>query len=158
MTGRITRRSLLIGAICWASPVAAGPNDIARAIHEALNFSRTRAGLTPLRANDRLTRAARGHAATMLRTGEMSHTAGGTRLTGRVRKAGYTYRRISENIAWVSRRNASDIVLARTFHSMWMGSSGHRKNMLDARVSEVGVGVVQAGRKTYAVQVFGHPK
>ena len=107
--------------------------------------------------NKRLGWAAQTMAETMLRTGEFSHSAGGTSLATRVRATGYRYRRISENLAWASRRSASDDQIARVLMDGWMKSAGHRRNILDSQVSDIGIGVAKRGFKTYAVQVFGRP-
>ena len=41
----------------------------------------------------------------------------------------------------------------------WWQSGGHRRNMLDAEVTDIGVAIAQSGRTGtyYAVQLFGRP-
>ena len=48
----------------------------------------------------------------------------------------------------------SDKEIARTFHRIWMKSSGHRKNILNPNFSKIGVGVKRRGNRFYATQLF----
>src|SRR5262249_29747418 len=78
----------------------------------------------------------------------------------RVADYGYDYCLVAENIAY--RSSSSELSakkLARGFMKSWKKSTGHRKNLLDPDVTEIGLGV--AGGKDgqyYAVQDFGRPK
>lgn len=153
----IARRTLIVGALCAAVPARAAPQDIARALLAATNSARAGKGLPPVSWNQRLARAGQQQAKAMLQSSNLSHTAGGTGLTARARHVGYRYGRITENIAWLSRRSATEAEIAGAIHSMWMNSAGHRQNILDRRVTEIGIGVARSGSSTYAAQVFGRP-
>ena len=154
----LNRRVLVAGALAvLAAPSRAGADTIASLLYEATLATRRANNRGSLSLNKRLGWAAQTMAETMLRTGEFSHSAGGTSLATRVRATGYRYRRISENLAWASRRSASDDQIARVLMDGWMKSPGHRKNILDNQVRDIGIGVAKRGFKTYAVQVFGRP-
>jgi len=67
---------------------------------------------------------------------------------------GYSFRHLAENIAWVETYEEEPYVAHRIIRG-WMRSSGHRRNILDRKLTELGVGVAQSGNRRYAVQVFG---
>jgi uncharacterized protein YkwD len=97
--------------------------------------NRERAGndLPPLECDPRLSDIAQGHAEDMARRDYFSHTApGGVGMKERLAAAGITYHLAGENIAWGDR--GAESVVRR-----WMGSPGHRKNIL-GNFTKVGVG------------------
>ena len=102
-------------------------------------------GHMPLIVDERLMRAAQGHAAEMTNLGYFSHTSPteGRRTPGeRMRLQGYK-RGGGENIA----RNFN----AMAAHISWIHSSGHHRNLLSTRHRDIGVG---ANGSSY-VQNFG---
>ena len=58
-----------------------------------------------------------------------------------------SYRALGENIAWGQPTPA--VVMER-----WMGSDGHRKNILDSRFTGLAVGVAESNGTMYWVQIF----
>jgi len=100
----------------------------------AMNAARAAHGLQPLRADNRLERAARGHSSYMLRTGTFAHGAFATRI----RRVGVHARRIGENLAWSSGTAAA----ARSIVAMWLASPEHRANLLHPGYRLVGVGAL----------------
>jgi hypothetical protein len=67
---------------------------------------------------------------------------------------------MAENIAWESKSGGfTTSELARALVDGWKKSPGHRKNMLDRDVEEIGVGVARSKKtgRYDAVQVFGRP-
>ncbi len=111
----------------------------------ALNAARLAEGLPPLAENARYAAAAQAHADDMARSGQFSHQGSdGSRLGDRVRAQGCTYRLLAENIAFGQRSEPQ--VLAG-----WLGSPGHRRNIMAARADAYGLG--QAG--TFWVLVLG---
>ena len=114
-----------------------------------LNQSRLAAGLQPLRCDAKAAAVARAHSQDMCSRRYFSHlTPEGTSPAGRLRLAGMTFRGAGENIA-VGYRSAEAV------HTGWMQSTGHRRNILDASWTGVGVGLVQCeGRTPYWTQVF----
>lgn len=113
-----------------ALPAAA--QDI-QAFANALNAQRQANGLPALSYNPRLSAAAQAHADDMVRNGFISHTGSdGTQPADRARRAGYCWRNLAENIAWQIPGEANVV-------TQWMGSAGHRRNILDRRMDEFGV-------------------
>jgi uncharacterized protein YkwD len=89
-----------------------------------LNAQRSAAGLTPAAPDARLQAAAERHLADMLRTGNFSHTGSdGTQSYDRIAQAGFNSCRPAENIAFGQTSDAAAV-------TVWMGSSGHRANIL----------------------------
>ena len=125
------------------------------AIVQAINDTRTAAGLPRLTVDSRLGQAARLHAANMAARNELSHTLSGTTtstLVSRISDVGYVYRFVAENIAYGP---ISVVPLVRG----WMQSPGHRANILNADYTETGVGVARSrGGVLFYCQVFGRPR
>jgi len=114
-----------------ASPAPA--NALAE-IARLINRERVAHGLKPLAVEARLATAAGGHARYMAVNDCYAHEcAGEPHLPDRVKQAGYLYRKITENI------HAAQLDPARVVEG-WMQSPGHRKNILDPDVTELGIG------------------
>jgi len=125
-----------------ATPANADDRTIVRATLCVLNAERANAGLGPLRLNKRLSKAARRHAEDMNRRNYFSHdTLGGGTFVDRIRQTGYlngaNYWTVGENIAWGTRDQAAPSGVAK----MWMGSPGHRANILSGSFREIGIGL-----------------
>jgi uncharacterized protein YkwD len=102
-----------------------------------INAERGRAGVQALSPSPALERAAQLHACDSAAHGRMSHTGSdGSRFGDRIRRAGYSYRRASENVA-LGHADAASLVAG------WMGSRGHRRNLLDRGVQEIGLGLAR---------------
>lgn len=133
-----------------AGEMAAGP---AAEVVAVTNAERRRHGLTPFTVDARLGAAAQLHTADMLRRGFFDHqNPDGQQVWDRVRTVGYPYRKVAENIA-AGQRTAAEVVAG------WMDSPGHRRNILDAELHQIGVGHAIGG--SYGVlwtQVFGTPR
>lgn len=78
----------------------------------------------------RLQKAARAHSRDMLRRGYFAHGNTGARL----KRHGYRWRTYGENIGYNSSPSR--------MHRAWMNSPGHRKNIVNRRFREIGVGAV----------------
>jgi uncharacterized protein YkwD len=101
-----------------------------------VNELRRKAGAPPLELDPVLQKAAQAHAQDMLARGYFAHKSpSGTTVRERSRKAGYDWRTIGENIA--EGQKSVDEVL-----TTWMGSPGHRKNILEPRFKDLGIGLV----------------
>ncbi len=141
------------------------------AIRAEVNFHRCRSGLNPVGdAGSGLTQQAAKHSVWMARTQQLTHkstVAGSATLVQRVKKAGVKFRTGSENIGMVHRYqidnrrfkilNSSSCQfatqdgqalpahsyasLARHAVTLWMNSPGHRKNILDKRVTRMSTAV-----------------
>jgi uncharacterized protein YkwD len=117
-----------------------------RAVRQAtlclLNQERAGHGLRPVRSNAKLRRAAQSYSRTMVRQGFFDHVSpGGSTMIDRVSRTGYLAQTsgwsLGENLAWGSGNLATPRMIVRT----WMGSEGHRHNILTARFTDIGIGV-----------------
>ena len=98
-----------------------------------LNSYRFRSGLAPLSSDIRLVGAAGAQCATMRAHGKIGHAFGpGTAFAERMRRAGVAPGYQAENVAR-GQRTVADVMQA------WMGSRGHRRNMLDRQMSSFGL-------------------
>ncbi len=130
---------------------ASGSTAIASQVIALVNDERARAGVAPLTANSLLTAAAAAHAADMASNGFFSHTGSdGSSSAERATRAGYNWSTIGENIA-MGATSAEQVM------EMWMNSSGHRANILNASFTEIGVGLDSRGGSQW-VQVFARPQ
>jgi hypothetical protein len=114
---------------------------------QATNADRAQHGLGPLRWDPALARAAQTHANQMVRHGELSHQyAGEPDLMTRAGRDGAHFSTVAENIAVAP--------TPQTVESEWMHSPPHRHNILDARLTTVGIGLVRQGNNLWAVEDF----
>lgn len=127
------------------------PTDLRRAEREMLqmiNAARAQAGLKPLTFDEKLAAVARGHSADMAANHFFAHVSPRYGdLSARMKRAGLQARAFTENLA-------QNRTLAGA-HEGLMDSPGHRKNILDPRVSRVGIGIVRgAGEAIIVAQNF----
>jgi hypothetical protein len=122
-------------------------NDSERQLFEALNRERTAQGLSALQWDNALFKAARRHALLMLNLNRLEHQLPSeSNLEGRLAEAGARFGAIAENIAIGPN--------PRIIHADWMDSPGHRKNILDPRLTSVGIAAVRGPGGLFAVQDF----
>jgi uncharacterized protein YkwD len=112
------------------------------------NQTRSSYGLEPLCLDSALTQAAREHSQEMLDKGYFEHESYNGENTGeRLKRFGYEWEVFAENIAWGS--TASNSTPEYIFES-WMKSSGHKANILDENLQEVGIGARKGTYDTYS--------
>jgi hypothetical protein len=132
------------------------------AIVEMTNAFRTENRLGTLKPNAALKAAARAFAAYLARTGTFAHAADGREPQVRAEAQGYRSCLVAENLALnLDSRGFESRQLAREAVEGWKASPGHRANMLQAGVTEIGVGVVRApdrNPKFISVQLLGRPE
>lgn len=123
-----------------ATPTSGNLTTVRKATLCLLNKHRRAKGLHPLRSNSRLQAAATRFSQRMVRERFFDHTApDGTTFDQRIEAAGYrAFIALAENIAWGSGARATPAQIV----SGWMSSAGHRRNILDASLREIGIGVV----------------
>lgn len=119
------------------------------------NDERADAGLSRLARNEKLDHAAQMKAEDMARKGYYAHVSpDGVTPVDWVEKAGYKYLIVGENLV-VERTDAAQVVDA------FMGSPGHRANILRKDFTEIGVGIADGTYKgkdaTFTVQLFAAP-
>ncbi len=120
------------------------------------NIQRAKFGLPPLKENSVLSETAVIKVDDMFKNQYFAHeSSSGISVDGLVKRAGYNYIAIGENLASGSFENDEKLVQA------WMDSPGHRANILNTRYVEIGVSVkkgIYEGKTTWlAVQHFGMP-
>jgi uncharacterized protein YkwD len=130
-------------------------------IFEGTNRFRRLHGIGELKLNPELGKSAREFADYLAKTDKFSHTADGRQPAQRVAAAGYDYCIVAENIAWeFNSAGFGTRELAQTLLTGWKNSPGHRRNLLDPDVTEVGIAAARSEKtgRYYAVQDFGRPK
>ena len=119
-----------------------------------VNVERDKAGCNPLTANSALTTAAQDHAEDMLKNNYFDHNSqDGTSPFTRITSAGYKWSGAAENIA-AGQQTPAAVMTA------WMNSAGHKANILNCGLKEIGVGYAAGSGATYGqywVQDFGSP-
>jgi uncharacterized protein YkwD len=130
-------------------------SEIATSLVGLTNNERAAVGVPALSTNSRLTEAAQLQAAQMAAARELAHTlpaATYPTVEDRLTAAGYQWQSYAENIA-------SGYSNATQTMSGWMGSTGHRANILNAGFTEIGTGyALDSAGQPYYVQVFGTPR
>lgn len=137
-----------------AASAGPGPQSpVQQQILALVNQKRKEAGCDPITLDRRLIDAANRHASDMARRGYFDHESpSGEKAGSRVTDAGYSWRRYGENIA--KGQESPYRVMAD-----WMKSPGHRENILDCRLDEMGVGLaLDSGKTPYWVQEFATPR
>ncbi len=108
-----------------------------------VNQERAKAGVSPLQLDSTLSANA------TVRAKEIVSKFDHTRPDGSKFQTAVTipWRTVGENIAWGQKT-------PQAVMSDWMGSSGHRANILKASYSKLGVGVYESSGRLYWVQLF----
>jgi len=131
------------------APAAKVPKAV-ELILKQTNAERAKEMLPALKLDPKLLEAAQKHTDDMARQKMMSHTLDGKGPADRLRKIGYEFASMGENVAMGMK--AKDAVDA------WMKSKGHRANILNKDYTEIGIGVAKDEDGTpYYTQVFGKP-
>jgi len=126
------------------------PSADEQVLLDSTNRERAAEGLQPLRWDNALAEAARQHAQVMVSQNLLLHQClNEAPLDERAAQAGAKFSMIAENIAVGP--NAAEI------HDGWMHSAGHRKNILNADVTAIGIAVVRGNVGMFAVQDFSRP-
>jgi uncharacterized protein YkwD len=128
-----------------AAPAAPGTEG---QVLTLVNQARASAGCAPLVADSALAAVARAHSADMRDRDYFAHdTPEGLSPFDRAERAGVGYAR-AENIAY-GQRDAAAVM------EDWMDSSGHRANILDCKLTKLGVGVAEGPGGPWWTQLFG---
>ena len=152
----MTAIALLVGA-CGPVPSAAPGAGAAPAepwvadMLSVVNARRAEAGVAPLQLCGTLQAAAQGHSADQAASNRMSHSgSGGSTMRQRAEGAGYAgWNALAENVA-AGYRDVGSVMAG------WMGSDGHRQNLLSGSYEHVGFGLANGADGTpYWTQDFG---
>ncbi|MFD4641864.1 CAP domain-containing protein [Lentzea sp. NPDC058436] len=149
-------RTSLIAAATLALAATLAPQASAAVQDDVIaltNAERAKVNCPALKANAALNTAAQRHSADMAAKNFMSHTGSdGSNFVTRIERAGYTrWTRAAENVA-AGQQNAAAVVRS------WMNSSGHRANILNCALRDIGVGYAYRQGTTYGhywTQDFG---
>ncbi len=115
------------------------------------NRSRASAGLKALKIDSRLTSVARWRSKDMIQRDYFSHSIPGYgKVWDKLHAIGYCYNVAGENIGW---NNYPDDVATAAIHKMFMGSAGHRANILGKAWDVIGIGAYKGptGKKMWTV-------
>jgi uncharacterized protein YkwD len=132
-------RTSLLAAATLALAATLTPHATAATVQEDVialtNAERAKVGCPALRQNAALSTAAQRHSADMATHNFVGHTGSdGSSMVTRIERAGYTrWTRAAENVA-AGNQTAADVVRG------WMNSSGHRANILNCALRDIGVG------------------
>lgn len=123
--------------------------DLEDRVTTLTNAERTAAGCEELSIDERLRTAARGHSTDMAERDYFSHTTPeGDSPSDRAREAGFPSG-VGENIAM-------GYPTPKAVMDGWMGSDGHRDNLLNCGYTVIGVGLAYDGHgRAYWTQNFG---
>ncbi|MFC6565202.1 CAP domain-containing protein [Actinoplanes utahensis] len=145
----VASRTAVTAASVSTSPQA----PVQQQVLALVNRHRRAAGCATITVDQRLIAAASRHAGDMARRGYFDHESpGGERAGNRVSDAGYVWSRYGENIA---RGQDSPFEVMTD----WMNSPGHRENIVDCRLDQMGVGLALSSDGTpYWVQEFATPR
>lgn len=139
---------VIAAGLMLAAQAQAQMTDLGGAAQGWLSQVRAQEGRGALKPSAQLTRAATAHAEDLARSGRFSHEgSNGSSVGQRVRKQGYKFCFVAENIA--KGQGSLQEVLEG-----WMASPGHRRNILAEQAVEFGL--VQ-GPDSLWVMVLGRP-
>jgi len=119
---------------------------LAQSIVDAVNGARASQGLEGLSGAGDLDELAQAYSDRMAAEGFFSHEdPDGNRLKDRIAAAGIDYQAVGENLA----KNRGHDDPADVAVTSWLGSTGHRANILNPEYLETGVGIAQSADGTY---------
>lgn len=146
LTARTVLLALLLAAFMTVSPspaTAAIDGTTEQRLLDAVNAERATRGIPRLRPATDLRTAARAQSITMADQQRLHHTEDlGSAISN--------WKLLAENVG----RGPS----AGSIHDALMNSPGHRANILDDRLTEVGLGVEVRDRQVWVTQVFRQPR
>lgn len=124
-------------------------------IVDLANSDRAGGDISQLRVNEKLQAAAQMKADDMAKKEYFSHTSpSGITPWHWFGKAGYDFSYAGENLA-INFFDSADV------NSAWMASAAHRKNIMNGKFTEIGIGVAkgkyQGKDSVFIVQLFGRP-
>ena len=124
-------------------------DSLSMQVFKLVNEQRAKYGLSALEYNKELENVAAAHSRDMAVNNYFSHTSlSGLSPFDRLKNAGISYSYAAENIA-AGQKTAQAVM------DSWMNSEGHRANILNANLKEIGVGVYEGGSYgIYWTQLF----
>jgi len=135
--------------LAWDAGAASAASE--KQLIALTNQSRAAAGLKALKTDSTLTAVARWRSKDMIVRDYFSHDIPGFgKVFKKLDQKGYCYKVAGENIGW---NDYPDDVATAQIHKMFMGSSGHRANILGKSWDVIGVGSYKGsdGKKMWTV-------
>lgn len=133
------------------APPVPVPESAAAQLHSLHNDVRVRRGADPLLIDPKLMHAAQRHADWMMRNNRLSHTGESlSTFWERIIWEGYQPSMGGENIAQ-GYATPQDVFIG------WMGSQGHKANIINPRYRHAGYAVAYSGGSTFWCVVFAAP-
>ena len=132
-----------------------------REIIDLVNQERAKVGADPLKINEQLDDAADLHSQDQAGMNNMTHTgSNGSTLGSRVNETGYEWSGLAENVSQVALDPETVMFGGTGVRGIgivgWMDSPGHRSNILNPDLEEIGVGYAESSDGSpYWTQVFG---
>ena len=139
---------VFVAVLSWAQNTPPGVDPAAeQEIFRLVNLERARAGLSSLRWDVSLQKAARAHSRIMADAHQLSHEFGAEpSFDKRLALAGASFNLSGENVAFNQTADGA--------HRGLMNSPPHRKNILNPEFNSIGIGVVRAGEDIWVTQDF----
>lgn len=131
----------LLGGTLLAPPGAAAKSSREAALLAKISHTRAKHGLATMRSKPGLMKYARRHSAAMAASHDLFHTTDFGVVC--------CWSAIGENIAYN--------VTVRRVHRAFMGSPGHRANILNPHMRRVGVGIVERSGQLWVTEIFSKP-
>ncbi len=129
---------------------SSSPVELEKTFAEWVNGERRAHHLPPLVVDAALSTIARSHCVAMKEGNYFGHASpDGATVVDRLRENAYLYDIATENIGKATS--------ARRAQEAFMASPGHRSNILDPRVTHLGVGVLYWGKEILVTMDFVHP-
>lgn len=127
--------SALAPSLAFACQVPANAATLRAEVIALTNQQRKARSLPPVAEDPALATAAQAHACDNATSRRMTHTGSdGSTLADRMKRQGYAFREASENVA-------AGFFDAPSVMAGWMGSKGHRRNILSRGARDIGIGV-----------------
>lgn len=146
----LSASSVALAMVLWLGGIGTAqkkPSSEEQELMDAVNRERKERGLSTVKWDDGLARAAHKHAELMAEQKLLLHRLPDEpELAVRAHDAGARFSHITENIG------AAD--LASKFHEGWMHSPGHRANILDPKIDSIGISIVEGEEHLFAVEDF----
>ena len=137
----------LLAVTMLAQPAAAKQNSVEKASVKTVNAERKTAGLGKMKSQKCLQRYAERHAKKMAKSNRLYHQSP-KKFRTIMRKCKLSA--VGENIARGTSMSSGAVVAA------WMGSPGHRENILNRSFNRVGAAYrVGSGKQRFWVHVYG---
>jgi len=119
-----------------APPSVSAPIDISYQCTDMVNAARANAGLAAVTVVGSINLAAEGHSTYQANMQKMAHSGSNDSNAGqRIEAQGYAWSAWAENVA-AGQGDCANVI------SAWMGSEGHRANILNPAMTSIGIGAV----------------